>query len=278
MPVVILEDRGVVRISGDDARAFLQGMVTCDMAGISPQRAGFGALLTPQGKILFDFFIYEQAEAFLLDCPLEMAAGLAKRLSFYKLRAKIAIEDVSEAFGIEAGWDDAARHILDKTKSGWRDPRLAAMGWRSVLPRSTVAIGTDRLYEAHRISLAVPDGGADFIYGDTFPHEANMDLLGGVDFSKGCYVGQEVVARMQHKTAVRKRVMPVSFGSAQVAAGVEVKAGELVIGRMGSGLAGRGLALLRLDRVEDAQATATVLSVEGQKLDVLTLPYGAPQS
>ena len=278
MPVVILQDRGVVQVSGQDARAFLQGLVSCDMGKISPQLAGFGALLSPQGKILFDFFIYEQGEAFLLDCPLEMTAALAKRLGFYKLRAKVLVEDMSGAFGIEAGWDDAPRQDYGTAKHGWRDPRLAAMGWRRVVARGTGTIEMALIYAAHRIAQGVPEGGADFVYGDTFPHEANMDLLGGVDFHKGCYVGQEVVARMQHKTAVRKRVVPVSFNGLPPDVGAEVKAGDLVIGRMGASVAAHGLALLRLDRVEEAQTRAIPLTVDGQEVEVLALPYGAPQS
>ena len=278
MPVVILQDRGVVRVSGADARSFLQGLVSCDMDKISPRLAGFGALLTPQGKILFDFSIFERDETFLLDCPLDMATALAKRLSFYKLRAKVVVEDVSGAHSIEAGWDDAARLGWRDTRLGWRDARLAALGWRDVVAHSAGTLDMCLTYEAHRISLGVPAGGVDFIYGDAFPHEVNMDLLGGVDFQKGCYVGQEVVARMQHKTAVRKRVVPVSFDGPAPAVGAEVKAGDLVIGRMGSSLSGRGLALLRLDRVEYAQTKATDLTVDGQLVEVLELPYGAPQS
>jgi len=278
MPVVILQDRGVVRVSGADARSFLQGLVSCDMDKISPRLAGFGALLTPQGKILFDFSIFERDETFLLDCPLDMATALAKRLGFYKLRAKVVVEDVSSAHSIEAGWDDAARLGWRDTRLGWRDARLAALGWRDVVAHSAGTLDMSLAYEAHRISLGVPAGGVDFIYGDAFPHEVNMDLLGGVDFQKGCYVGQEVVARMQHKTAVRKRVVPVSFDGPAPAVGAEVKAGDLVIGRMGSSLSGRGLALLRLDRVEYAQTKATDLTVDGQLVEVLELPYGAPQS
>lgn len=278
MPVVILQDRGVVRVSGTDARSFLQGLVSCDMDKISPRLAGFGALLTPQGKILFDFSIFERDETFLLDCPLDMATALAKRLSFYKLRAKVVVEDVSGAHSIEAGWDDAARLGWRDTRSGLRDARLAALGWRDVVAHSAGTLEMSLAFEAHRISLGVPAGGLDFIYGDAFPHEVNMDLLGGVDFQKGCYVGQEVVARMQHKTAVRKRVVPVAFDGAAPAVGAEVKAGDLVIGRMGSSTSGRGLALLRLDRVEYAQTKATDLTVAGRLVEVLELPYGAPQS
>lgn len=261
MPVAMLDDRGVLKISGEDARSFLQGMVTCDMDKIAPDHAGFGALLTPQGKILFDFFIYEQDGAFLLDCPRALAADLAKRLGFYKLRAKVTIANLSDEFCVAASWGDTVR--------GWVDPRLGALGAREIVPRQNSENG----YDAHRIALGVPQGGLDFVYGDTFPHEADMDVLGGVDFHKGCYVGQEVVARMQHKTVVRKRVVPVVFAAPPLPLGADVKAGELVIGRMGSSVVGRGLALVRLDKVEDAKAAERDLTVDGRKIEVLALPF-----
>ena len=209
MQAALLPDRGVVKVSGDDARKLLNGLLTCDMAKVTPASARFAALLTPQGKIIVDFIVAEapaeDGGGFFLDCPRVLAAMLTEKLNFYKLRAKAACEDLSEALGVMAAWDGAGA-----TEYGlcYADPRLPALGTRIVLPPHVAAEAAADLgatlveaaaYEAHRIALGVPRGGADFIYGDAFPHEADMDQLAGIDFDKGCYVGQEVVSRVQHR-------------------------------------------------------------------------------
>eukprot|EP01037_Dinobryon_pediforme_P009630 gene9630-9707_t len=244
MTIAILAHRGFIRISGIDARAFLQGLVTCNMDNITPQAAGFGALLSPQGKILFDFFIYAEADGFILDCPASLAADLLKRLTMYKLRAKLTLEDLSGQFHIQAVWDAPSE--------GLYDPRSPALG-RRLLHNGPAPVSDDSAYHSHRIQLGIAEGGLDYVYGDTFPHEANFDRVHGVDFQKGCYVGQEVVSRMQHKTQVRKRVVPVYFEGPALPLGADIVAGDLNIGRMGSSIAGQGLALLRLDRAQEAQ-------------------------
>ena len=244
MTTALLADRGFIRVSGTEARAFLQALVTCNMENITPDSAGCGALLSPQGKILFDFFIYAESDGFILDCPNFLAADLLKRLSLYKLRAKLTLENLTGQLHIQAVWDAPSE--------GLEDPRGGALGHRILCtgpaPQSEAAT-----YHAHRIRLGIAEGGLDYVYGDTFPHEANFDRTGGIDFHKGCYVGQEVVSRMQHKTQVRKRVVPVYFDGPALPQGADIVVGDLSIGRMGSSIAGQGLALLRLDRAEEAQ-------------------------
>ena len=238
MPSVHLADRGVVRVSGEDAKTFLDNLITCDLDRVSPHTARFGALLTPQGKILFDFLVFQAPEdiggAYYLDVLKVYAPDLAKRLGFYKLRAKVAVEDLSESLGIVAGWD--APRPDDEAGLVVEDPRLPALGWRAMVASQDAAeFARDpaEAYHAHRIRLGVPEGGRDFLFGDAFPHEALMDQLNGVDFDKGCYVGQEVVSRMQHRGTARTRIVPAVYeGGFAADLGVEVMAGDKVqIGR-----------------------------------------------
>lgn len=266
MPAALLPDRGVIRVSGEDARDFLQNLVTNDLDAVTPERAGYGALLTPQGKIIADFLIVALPESdgggFLLDAPLLQTADLMKRLKLYKLRARVALDDLSEITAVIAATDGGA--LPADAGVVYADPRLPALGERAMTDRDGAAeIAQDDAgtWHARRIALGVPDGGRDFAYGDTFPHEALLDQLGGVSFKKGCYIGQEVVSRMQHRGTARTRVVPVVFTDGISAeAGVEAGAGGKVIGRIGSCAAARGLAMLRLDRVADALAA-------GQPLD-----------
>ena len=278
MKAVMLQDRGVVRVSGPTARAFLDGLVTADMAMVAPDHAGFAALLSPQGKILFDFIVAgDGADGFLLDVPRDLAAGLAARLKFYRLRAKIEIEDVSDKFVVLAVWDGLPD--IDGTRL-FADPRLPTLGHRAIVPAEAAAgilaspgmePSDTAAYEAHRIAHGVPQGGADFAYGDAFPHEADMDQLAGVDFGKGCYVGQEVVSRMQHRGTARTRTVPVAITGPAPAPATPVMAGERTIGRMGSHAGDHGLAMLRLDRVADAMAAGLPL-IAGEATLTLTKP------
>jgi folate-binding protein YgfZ len=273
MKAALLPDRGVVKVAGDDARKFLNGLVTSDVAKVTPAAASFTALLTPQGKIIVDFILAEAPGAdgggFFLDCPRALAATVLQRLNFYKLRAKVIVEDLSDILGVLAVWDGNAT-----TEYGlcYQDPRLAALGLRCMLPphlssEAAADLGAELVdpaaYEAHRITLGVPRGGLDFTYGDAFPHESDMDQLGGVDFDKGCFVGQEVVSRIEHRGTARSRVVPVAFDGFAPEAGMPVSAGGKSVGTFGSGTQGRGLALLRLDRVGDAIAAGESLVAGG---------------
>src|SRR5213078_639542 len=177
---------------------------------------------------------------------------------FYKLRAKVRIENLSDSLGVVAVWDGEPSMIPELS---FRDPRHEALGWRIHVPeelKQSVAdiVGADLVdetaYEAHRIATGVPRGGLDFMYSDAFPHETNMDRLHGVDFEKGCYVGQEVVSRMQHRGTARTRIVRLVLDGPRPEAGVEIRAGDKPVGTMGSSVSGAGLALLRLDRAAEA--------------------------
>jgi tRNA-modifying protein YgfZ len=268
-----LDDRGVVRVSGTDAASFLQGLLTNDVAGLAPGEARYAALLAPQGKILFDMLVVRLAAeppSFLIDCAAGQAADLAKRLGFYKLRAKVEIADESADHGVVAVWGEEP----ETTPGGvlYRDPRDPRLGSREILPRArAAAVGSEHAaeYEGLRIAASAPKGGVDFAYGDAFPHDANLDLLHGVDFGKGCYVGQEVVSRMRHRGTARKRVARVKLAGEAPPPGTPVLDGELAVGALGSSSGREALAMVRLDRVDEARTAGRALSVGGVGLTLL---------
>jgi len=273
MKAAFLADRGVVKVSCVDARDFLNGLVTTDVAPLRPGLGRFGALLTPQGKIVVDFMITEAPSGhgggFLIDCPRALAQGLSDKLGFYKLRAKVAVENLSDSLGVLAAWDGDPAITPDLA---FADPRNAALGWRIVVPAEFAQkvadlIGADLVdasaYEAHRIASGVPRGGLDFMYGDAFPHETNMDRLHGVDFDKGCYVGQEVVSRMQHRGTARTRTVRVILEGPSPEPGTAILAGDKPVGTIGSTAGRNGLALIRIDRAADALQAGTPLTSGG---------------
>jgi folate-binding protein YgfZ len=288
MKAAFLPDRGVVKVVGADARDFLNGLITTDATLLRPGLGRFGALLTPQGKITVDFLITEAPSGhgggFLIDCPRALAQGLADKLGFYKLRAKVAVENLSDSFGVLAAWDGEPAMTPDLA---FADPRAVALGWRILVPQELAqkaadAIGAELIestaYDAHRIASGVPRGGLDFMYGDAFPHETNMDRLHGVDFDKGCYVGQEVVSRMQHRGTARTRTVRVVLDGPSPESGAAILAGDKQVGTIGSTAGRNGLALIRTDRVADALAAGLQLMAGGLALrladpdDVPTAP------
>jgi folate-binding protein YgfZ len=273
MKAALLPDRGVIKVAGGDARTFLNGLLTTDVTKVTPERARFGALLTPQGKIIADCIVVEAPAAtgggFFLDVPRALVPTLLGKLRLYKLRAKIACDDVSAELGVMAAWDGDGT-----SKSGllYADPRLPQLGHRIILPPQNVSdaiaeLGAEHVdasaYDAHRIALGVPRGGLDFTYGEAFPHETDMDQLAGVDFDKGCYVGQEVVSRMQHRGTARTRIVPVTACDFVPDAGMPVTAAGKTVGTLGSHVGAKGLAMLRLDRVADARAAGVPLLAGG---------------
>jgi folate-binding protein YgfZ len=272
MKAALLTDRGVLRVTGEPARHFLHNLVTANIETLTPGHARYAALLTPQGKILADFFVVEAPAAdgggFFIDAPKALVPDLAQKLTFYKLRAKVTIEPL-DALSVLAAWDGigATEYGLD-----YRDPRLPALGQRVLLPAEVAqeaaadlgaTLADESAYEAHRIALGVPRGGVDFIYGDVFPHDADLDKLGGVDFKKGCFIGQEVVSRVEHRGTARNRIVPVAFDAHAAEDGSPVMAGEKNVGTMGSSAGNLGLAMLRVDRVADALAAGTPLLAGG---------------
>ena len=278
MQAALLSDRGVVKVTGDDARRFLHGLLSADILALTPGLARYGALLTPQGKIIADLIVGEAPAAdgggFFLDVARAQSKPLVDKLNLYKLRSHVTVEDLSDTLGVLAVWNGHNWKGLGAPAFGlaYADPRLPALGLRIMIPPHRAAdaaaeIGARLLdaseYDAHRIALGIPSGGGDFIYGDAFPHEADMDQLGGVDFAKGCYVGQEVVSRMEHRGIARTRAVPVFYDGAAPPPGTAVAAGERQLGTMGSAASGRGIALLRLDRLAEALARGETLLAGG---------------
>jgi folate-binding protein YgfZ len=283
MKAAFLPDRGVVKVTGETARDFLNGLITSDTTRLQPGLGRFGALLTPQGKISVDFLITEAPSGhgggFLIDCPKVLAQTLADKLGFYRLRAKVGIENLSDShlsngLGVLAVWDGEVALKPDLT---FTDPRNASLGLRIFVPGELAQTAADLIgaelvdssaYEAHRIAVGAPRGGLDFIYGDAFPHETNMDRLHGVDFDKGCYVGQEVVSRMQHRGTARTRTVRLLLDGPAPEAGSAITAGDKSVGTMGSAADGHALALIRIDRASEALDAGTPLTAGGLSIRI----------
>jgi folate-binding protein YgfZ len=280
---VPLAERGVVAISGDTARDFLQGLITNDIQRVSPSCAIYAALLTPQGKFLHDFFIVEHKERLLLDCKRDRIPDLIKRLTMYRLRARVEIVDESDKWEVGvmlAGDEEGEQQPAGTAKTrfdgvSYIDPRHAGMGDRTIrlidaddtFPTDTDQVEKNRAtYDALRISLGIPDTDRDLIADKSMPLESGFDELHGVDFQKGCYVGQEVTARMKHRNLVKKRLFPITFDG-DITAGAVVKCGEVDAGDVCSTSDGRGIALLRLDLVEKGGLTVDGIDVIPEKPD-----------
>jgi hypothetical protein len=246
MPIAHLEDRAVLAVAGPEARGFLQGLITNDVEQLAPGKGLYAALLTPQGKILFDFFLAEGDGAVLIDCAASARDALLKRLSMYKLRSKVTLE-ARDQLAVIAAWDGAGT----KYAITYPDPRVAALGTRGFIARAEMRhdLGDATAYHAHRLQLGVPEA-ADFGSDKMFALDADLDELHGVDFTKGCYVGQELTARMKHRGTARKRLL--AFDAAGAVAGAAVKAGDKDIGEIASAYATRGFAQIRLDRLDEA--------------------------
>ena len=278
---VLLPERGVIALGGAEMVPFLQSLISNDLAKTTENRAGYGALLTPQGKFLFDFVILRQGDALLLDVERERLAALMQRLMLYRLRAKVTLEDASARFAVAAVLGDgvAGRFDLPEQPGACRpladgvvcvDPRLARLGVRVLLPPDRLepalqGLGLARLeaeaYERARLALGVPDGSRDLLIEKSTLLESGFEELGGVDFAKGCFVGQELTARMKYRGLVRKRLLPVLLKGPRPEPGAIIRLGEREAGEMRSSVDGHGLALLRLDRIAEAdQAGAALLA------------------
>ncbi|MFU8898285.1 MAG: YgfZ/GcvT domain-containing protein [Roseinatronobacter sp.] len=231
--------RAIIQVSGADPAKFLQGLVSNDLGRLARDGIVYAALLTPQGKYLADFFLVAHEGSILIDVAEPLADDLVKRLSLYKLRAPITLERV--ALPVSRGTGPAPDGAL-------ADPRHPALGWR-VYGRDLPDDGTD--WDALRVAHCVPEAGIELIPNETFILEAGFDRLNGVDFRKGCYVGQEVTARMQHKTALRKGFVTVAVeGAAPV--GADIMSGEKVAGQLFTQAAGKAIAFLRFERASAA--------------------------
>ncbi len=267
----LLQRRGVIRVAGVDARKYLQGLITNDIAKAQDGRAIHAGLLNPQGKVLFDFFVVAANGGYLLDVVKDKSGELTKRLSFYRLRAEVDIVD-EPSLAISAAWGGEPHPCKDAVV--YPDPRLPELGFRLILRADTSAaelgcsLASEADYDTNRIRLGVPEGGLDYGFGEAFPHEALFDQLNGVDFAKGCYVGQEVVSRMEHRGTARRRIVPIESEATLPLSGSSIEVGNVPIGIIGSVSGASGLALVRLDRAEEALARGVPLTAAGVKLRI----------
>ena len=239
-----LSDRAVIAVSGPDWRSFLQGLLSQDVETLAEDELRFGALLTPQGRLLFDLFILGRAEGCLLDCTADRPEALLERLALYRLRAKVEIGRTEVS--VAALWGDS------RAPPGWQtDPRLPALGFRGygLSCPPDVAVASLAAYDAHRMSFSVP-GPADWGYDRAYPIEANFDLLNGIDFGKGCFVGQETTSRMKRRGTVKTRMAAIGFDGHAAAVDTELLAGALRAGQVHSSIEGLAIASLRLDRLD----------------------------
>jgi tRNA-modifying protein YgfZ len=279
-----LPSRALIAVSGPDWRDFLQGLITQDVETLQPGEARFGALLTPQGRLLYDLFVVGREDGCWLDVLAEHRAAILQRLTMYRLRAKVALEadetPVSILFPTEPlplagrGWGGGAGSdglnsqqspplptLSPQGGEGFvADPRLAQLGWRGygASPPPGAVITDEAAREAQKLALGVP-GPADWGSDRTYPIEANFDLLNGIDFKKGCFVGQETTSRMKRRGQIKSRMLPIAFDGPSPAPGAEVLAGELRAGEVTSAGEGRAIVLMRLDR-----AAAGGLTMDGR--------------
>lgn len=252
----VLKTRALIALGGEDWRDFLQGLITQDVETLRPGEARFGGLLTPQGRLLFDLFVVGRDDGAWLDVEAQHRQALILRLTMYRLRAKVMIAA-----------DEAQVSVLfgDTTvPEGWiADPRLAALGWRGygLATPADATQADEAAYDSHRLALGVP-GPADWGSEKTYPIEANFDLLNGIDFHKGCFVGQETTSRMKRRGQIKNRMLPLTFDGAPPAFDAELLLGDRRAGEVLSGQDGRAMALVRLDRIDGD------LTVDGKAVSI----------
>ncbi len=282
----LLAGRGVLAVTGGDRVAFLQGLVSNDMRKVSAERAVWAALLTPQGRYLHDFCVWAAGDALLLECERARLADLAQRLARYRLRSAVAFADDSNAHTVAAAWGEGAFERLGLAGadagtarpfaggSAAVDPRSAAAGLRLLLPATTAAdslraagyvVHAAAAYDRHRIGLGLADGSRDLDIDKTLLLEAGFDALGGIDWDKGCYLGQEVTARSKYRGLVKRRLVAVAVDGPLPAPGTPVlAAGEAVVGTIRSGVDGLALALVGVEAL--AAEAAAPLTAAGARL------------
>ncbi len=247
-----LPSRALIRVSGPDAKPFLHNLLTQDVETLQPGTLRFAALLSPPGRLLFDLFLLGESEGVLLDVAADRREALMQRLAMYRLRAQVAIEPDDRS--VFAAWHGAADGFIP-------DPRLPALGGRGYGVAVEADAGEDDFHE-HRLALGVPDPAADTVVDKTYPIEADFDLLNGIDFQKGCFVGQETTSRMKRRGSIKNRMLPIAFDGPPPPFGAEVLNGDLRAGEVLSGRDGAAMALLRLDRLDGE------LTVDGRTVTV----------
>lgn len=280
MPTALLKDRALITVSGPEAEHFLQNILTVDLDPLEQSEAKPGALLAPQGKILFDFLVSRAGEnAFLLECRADIADDFVKRLMFYRLRAKVDISK-QEQDVVAVRWQaDSSRSKNDSTASadvsaGIRDRRFGLPVLRFYETPLPAADATQNQWHAFRLSQGVAESGLDYALNDAFPHDVLLDQLDGVGFKKGCFIGQEVVSRMQHRGTARRRVLLVEAAGTLPAPGTELTVNGRSVGTLGSVSGTHGLAIARIDRVKAAMDDSQAISA-GDVAVSLTIPEWA---
>lgn len=255
-------DRSLIAVTGPDARGFLQNLLTQDLDKLTADGVVYAALLSPQGKVSADMFVWARDDGLVLDVDPSRTTDLVRKLTLYKLRANAALADVSDTLDVVFG--------PDVSEGAKPDPRLAALGFRALRAKAGVAEG---VFETMRLSLGIPDLARDAQPEEVFAGEALLDELNGVAFDKGCFVGQENVSRMKRRATTRKKFCPIEFDNDVIPYGTPVLAGEAEIGSVRTGIAGRAIALLRLDRALDAEAAGIRLSAAGKEIRLAPPPW-----
>jgi folate-binding protein YgfZ len=280
MPIVSLPDRAVLRVAGPDAEAFLQNIVTADLSDLPADAAKPSALLTPQGKILFDFLIArDEPDTFLIDCRADIVDDFVRRLMMYRLRAKAEISKQDQML-VSAAWQSESEPSAIESSASQIDSTGAFRDLRFSRPvfchyAETVPTSGDLAeWNALRIAEGVAESGSDYALSDAFPHDVLLDQNGGIGFKKGCYVGQEVVSRMQHRGTARRRVLIVRSDTVLPASGTDVTANGRAIGALGTTVGNQGLAIVRIDRVKDAMDAGVPILAGDAVLD-LSIPPNA---
>lgn len=257
MPIASLSHRAILRLSGEDRRGFLQGLISNDVQRCQTGHALYAALLTPQGKFLHDLFLVDGGDALLIDVEAGRRDDMRQRLEHHKLRSRVAIEDQSDVFALYAAWNEAAPPTIPNGFT-YQDPRLPELGWRVIAPRHAAQglgeVVSPLAYDRHRLALGVGDGSRDMIIGQSTLLEGNFDLLHGISWDKGCYMGQELTARTHYRGLVKKRLFPVSIAGETPEAGTPIFLDTVEIGEMRSANGPAGLALLATAQVADANA------------------------
>lgn len=275
--ICTLPSRALLRLTGADATEWLQGLITNDVEHLDTDGALYAALLSPQGKILFDFLIYRAADSLLIDCEASALEALVKRLSMYKMRSDVTLTPEPD-LGVLSSCTplDAS---LEHVEIAVQDPRLEELGFRMVGDLARMAsdyeekghsVDGEDVYRDYLLKLGVPNGEADFAPGKAYPLESNFDELNGISFTKGCFIGQEVAARMKHKAVLKKRILPVVSDGAIPEAGTQISAGGAKAGEILSGSGNVGLALMRLSEWQDAVAQDVPLKANSVRLRVNT--------
>lgn len=265
MPNVVLNDRSLITFDGPDATHLLHNVLTCNIEKLEPGIAQAGALLTPQGKIMFDFLVSKTGDnSYLIDIDTDSAAAFIQRMKMFRLRSKVEISESTESL-VSISWDDDS----SASSNGLRDTRFADVDVYRSYPEDIETINRTE-WDALRIENGVAESGRDFQLGDAFPHDVSLDQNSGIDFKKGCYIGQEVISRMHHRKSARRRILiartETDFGDT-----TDLIANEKPVGTLGTKVGQSALALCRIDRVKDAMDNGDEIKAGDARVE-LSLP------